>query len=748
MGRFRYKQRSLRPADGARVGRAIEAARRCHLDGQWEQSQTFAQGILQDHPHHLEALHLASVAALQLGRPQDACELLGQAVRLDASSAMFHGQMGTALRALGRLEEAAASYRLALSLAPRRPEHYNNLGNALRELGRTAESMECYRRGLCLEPRHPALLTNLGNVLRDQGQIPEALDLYRRALAIEEGFLDARVNLADGLKQQGRLVEAMEEYERLLAVKPDMAPAYHNLGVALQNEGKLQEAARCYEKVLTLQPNLVQAHANLGNVYRQEGKLADALRCLEKAVELDPGLAGAHNNLGATLQALERPDEALRCFHRAIELAPDDAQAHNNAGNAYAAREEFGPALEHLEKARALQPDFAEVYNNLGNVLRGLGRLDEALAAYRQAVQLKPAFADGYSNLGNGFKDLGDFRQAVAAYQKAIELDPATPGYRWNKALAELTAGDLERGWEDYEAGFACKQRQSQRPFPQPRWEGQSLIGQTILTWGEQGVGDEIIFANCLPDLAAAADRVVVECDPRLAPLFARSFADCEVVPRTTPADGRTGWPDIDLQSPMGTLPRWLRPTLDRFSPAGGYLLADPVRVEHWRARLEALGTGLKVGISWRSRVMNASRARLCVPIEAWEPVLRTPGVQFVNLQYCNWEDDLAEARRRFGVCVHHFDDLDLKDALDDVAALVSALDLTITISNALMTLGGALNAATWVFALKDHMDWLTLGADFVPWFPGVRLFYRTWRQSWEPVVTAMAHELRGRAAR
>jgi hypothetical protein len=285
------------------------------------------------------------------------------------------------------------------------------------------------------------------------------------------------------------------------------------------------------------------------------------------------------------------------------------------------------------------------------------------------------------------------------------------------------------------------------RPFKQPRWEGQSLTGRTILTWREQGVGDEILFANCIPDLAAAADNCVVECDPRLVPLFARSFPDCEVLPRSEPPQPRTGWPDIDLHSPMGTLPRWLRPAMDRFPRERAFLRPDPGRVEYWKQRLAQLGPGLKVGVSWRSRLMTASRRKHYAPLEQWNPIFAVAGACFVNLQYCDYAQDIAASEERCGVRIHQMAGLNLKDALDDVAALIAALDLVITIGNVNLALSGGVGTETWFFALQHSHTWSTMGADYMPWFPRTRGFFRHWNENWEGAVQGVVRELRDRVS-
>jgi tetratricopeptide (TPR) repeat protein len=568
----------------------------------------------------------------------------------------------------------------------------------------------------------------------------------RRTPAPELDAAQALQNQAHTLRQNGRLAEALDLYEKVLDLKPELTAAHLNLGIALQNEEKLEESLRCYQKVLLLEPELPAVHNNIGSVLRLQGKLPEAAAFLEKAIELDPNQPVAYNNLGAVLQAQKKWDEALAAYERARTLAPQDVEAYNNIGYLYSSQEKLDLALEWYSRAHAVQPDAPAVHNNAGNVLRELGRLDRATESYRRALAVLPDFADAWSNLGNSLREQGHFAEAIAAYTRAVELKPDNAGFHWNQALAALASGDLERGWAEYHWGFGCKQRQPLRQFRQAPWEGQNLTGKTVLAWAEQGVGDEIMFANCIPDLAAAADHCVVECDPRLVPLFARSFDDCEVIPRTEPPQPRGDWPDIDLQAPMGNLPRWLRPTLRHFPQDRGYLRADPTRVAYWKQRLAGLGPGLKTGISWRSRIMTASRRKYYVPLDEWGSILQTPGVQFVNLQYSDHRDDLEAARSRFGVQIHHFEDLNLKDALDDVAALITALNLNITIGNINLSLGGAVNTETWCFAVRHSMTWTALGTDGTPWFPSVRLLLRNWDETWAEAVGKAAAELRQRA--
>jgi tetratricopeptide (TPR) repeat protein len=736
------------PANCRRVRRttlqSLEAARTAQAAGRWEDVDAICRPIAET-GQQPQALYMLAVAVGARGDFDQAAALLGRAIRLQPAVSEIHGQLGNVLRAQGKYQEAMACFDRALTLDPEDPDHYNNAGNVLRAMGKANEAAATYRKGLSFDSRHAALLINLGIVADELGQSQEAIDYCRRALAVQPDCVEALQNLANILRRTGAIHEALNVYEKLIGVRPDLAIAHLNLGTELQNHGRIEDALRCYRKVLSIKPDMALAHNNIASALRLQDKGADAIASLEKAIELDPGLMAARLNLGAALQAEKRYDEALAALERARELDPGNPEVYNSFGTVYSAQERFDRALEMYRRAEALKPDFAEVHSNIANVLRDQGNLLEATLGYKRALELKPEFPDALNNLANALKEQGDIAGSIAAYQRAIDLKPENSAFRWNQALALLSDGQLQSGWEGYEWGFPCKQRLPERKFPQPRWTGESLTGKTILTWGEQGVGDEIIFANCIPDLVYAADACIVECDHRLVPLFARSFPDCEVVAHMEEAHPRTRWPDIDVQAPMGNLPRWLRPAIESFPRRRSFLRADESRVAYWKQHLAALGSGIKVGISWCSRLMLASRRKHYVPLDQWDPILTVPGAHFVNLQYSSFEEDIADTRRRTEVSIHNFEDLNLKDALDDVAALISALDLVITICNVNMDLGGALGTETWLLAFRQGMTWATLGQDYSPWFPSIRMFARNWDETWQGAVQTAAAALRER---
>ena len=195
----------------------------------------------------------------------------------------------------------------------------------------------------------------------------------------------------------------------------------------------------------------------------------------------------------------------------------------------------------------------------------------------------------------------------------------------------------------------------------------------------------------------------------------------------------------IDLQIPMGSLPGLFRNSWDEFPRHGGYLRADPDRVAYWRARLDALGPGPKIGLSWRGGVAATRRHLRCIELEQLLPVMELPAT-FVSLQYGDCADDLSRLRLQHGRSLTHW-----QDALDDyeeTAALTCALDLVISVCTAVIHLAGALGRPVWVL-VPAIAEWRYMNrGERLPWYPSARLFRQTQPAVWESAIQRMAEQL------
>jgi len=263
-----------------------------------------------------------------------------------------------------------------------------------------------------------------------------------------------------------------------------------------------------------------------------------------------------------------------------------------------------------------------------------------------------------------------------------------------------------------------------------------------------------------LPDiqrLVGPAGKLQIAVDPRLVSLFQRSFPEAEVGSyddrtlldkdgnkslRFVPFATKDGDPDYYawMGSPLG----WLRKSIDDFRHES-FLVPDPERVATYRARLAETGPGLKVGICWRSMLQEVKRAKYYSALEAWGPVLKTPGVRFVSLQYGDCQEELKHAEALHGVKIDVIEGLDLKDDIEGAAAASAAVDLVISAPTAAAAVAGAVGTETWY--LTAGRTWPQLGSDEFPWFRKAPVFAPERFGDWESLIPRLAERLAARAA-
>ena len=217
-----------------------------------------------------------------------------------------------------------------------------------------------------------------------------------------------------------------------------------------------------------------------------------------------------------------------------------------------------------------------------------------------------------------------------------------------------------------------------QRHFPKPQWDGQtSLKDKTILLYSEQGIGDTMNWSSCLSLVSSRAKHVILECQEKLVPLLSRSFPNVEVKAQDRSLD--TERDDFDLHLPMGSLYKYFIDEIMEKGKANSYLIPDPARIQYWKERMGFVGKGPYIGVCWKSSVKSAYRLQHYPPMSDWAPVFKVPDVTFINLQYTDYEDDIAKVENDFGVKIHNFEDIDQYGDIDEVAALCAALDMVVS---------------------------------------------------------------------
>lgn len=483
--------------------------------------------------------------------------------------------------------------------------------------------------------------------------------------------------------------------------------AWHVLAICQEKSGRFVEALQAYEAALALLPEDPAIAHDLSRLAQRLGHLEIAEKLLQKFLAAEPGHVDGTNNLACVLREQNRYDEAVDLLRGMIQVEPTSAL----------------------------------LWNTLGTVLSDQGRMAESLPFFEEALRLDPDLAKARYNRANARQPLGDLAGALEDFDAGLK--GAEPGYetammRMARAMTLMGMGRIPEGFHEYEVRLDPDMPDAMQVVTgSPRRTDEALAGRSVLIVGEQGLADEMVFGGCVGDVIEAVGpdgEVHVAVEPRLVTLFQRSFPSARVVGhRTVRVNGRLhriipevdegteGGRRIDFWTPMATLLAEFRPTLDAFPDRAGYLAADPERVARWAAELKALGPGLKVGLHWKSLILTGSRGRYFSSFDRWRPVLKTTGAVMVNLQCGDVAADLAQAEAA-GVRIWT-PPFDLKDDLEDLAAMSCALDLVVGPGIAGTNIAAAVGADVWMLTAPD--DWHLLNTDRYPFYPRTRVFRR-----------------------
>ena len=638
--------------------------------------------------------------------------------------------------------------------APQDAPGWHRRGNALLDEGKIDGAITAFRRALRMDDKLAPVHNDLGTAYFQKGWHAEAEQSFRRAIALERGHAIAHANLGAALRAQGRLSEGRRAFQRALVLRirnmlpralrwrlpdepfPDPAAKAHAKARALQQEALALEAAdlpRAIDRAraaAATAPGQPELHITLAKLLAKAGDRHGAVAAADAALQLDPASAEIHAAISGVLHPWweELAEKAAR---RAVELDP---ALHTGQGNLAAALWGLGrleEAERHAREAIRLQPESVPYRGNLGLILKDLGKLEEARALFEAIAREAPDDAKVALDLGTLVYEVdGDLAGARRWFRKA-QASGASPRAVLGEALLDFVEGNLPSAWERYEARKQVPdQREKHLPFaPLPAWDGRSDV--PVLIYGEQGLGDEIMFASMLAELGVRSRQVRLLCDPRLEALFARSFPEYRVLaaPQGEQADHGRALEGIEAVAAAGSVGRWLRRQLSDFPPRRGYLAPDPEKVAAWKARL---GPGPHAGASWIGGVQTTGRARRSMRVEHLAPLLAIPGLQWVSLQHGASGSPLREFPN-------------VTQDLDELAALIAALDVVVSVCNTTVHLAGALGKDVLVMA-PFMPEWrYAMGGERMLWYPSVRIFRQPRYGDWPPVLAQVRQALAGR---
>ena len=618
----------------------------------------------------------------------------------------------------GELKRAEAIYKRLLSANPNQPDALHLWGVLAHQTGRVLDALDAMQRAEMTHSQNPVFHFNFARALADHGDINQAVNRYHKAISLKPDFAEAYQNLASLLLDQQLPNEALAVCRTALSHGITNADIMLHYGQALERTGATDEAIAVYNQLLTQEAPPVKAFLQLAELYHTQGEKQRAIETLSRAHRLLPNSVAIRNNLARLLQDAGRLDEAIIHYRHALKIAPD----------------------------------CFEILINLATAYKERGDINDAIRLYERALEYRPNGVEAWHNLGVLYQDEGLLSAAEACFDTALRYDPQHAAVRSQRALVWLQQGRFEQGWPEYDWRLAMIGKQLSLLNGIPLWQGEPLTGKTLFVAGEQGIGDQILFATCLNSWDTAPACLILLCAPRLAPLIARAFPEENVIVLPDNTHGRQRVLEmaerIDVQIALASLPRYCRTDFASFTHSRRLpLQAAPDRVQQWRVQLQKSGRQAQrsVGISWRGGARTKDRLRRSAPLEQWALLLNAPGsqnIQWVCLQYDDCDDDLEELQRRTDVSIHRFPSIAPLADLEEFSALVAALDLVISVDNTTVHLAGGLGTLTWAM-LPEPATWYWFQErQDCPWYADVKLFRQSRPGDWPGVFSRVAQSL------
>lgn len=474
-----------------------------------------------------------------------------------------------------------------------------------------------------------------------------------------------------------------------------------------------------------------------GKRYKDCHGVLGAVSATPAKLPVDEVLADAvrHHEQGDVAYAVER-------YARILQQEPENATALHFAGLSQYQAGQPSAGLELMWRSVKLSDREPEFFSNMSATAWTAGRYDDGRWAAERALALDNQHIGALNNLGFNLRSMNDIDGSIAAFDRALELAPGFDYARWNRTFSLLAKGDYERGFADYELRLQFSQTQpsGRIPVDTPIWRGEVTEGKSILVMCEQGLGDTFMFARFLPLVVARGLKVTLAVQRSQVALMRQSFPDAKVV-----AVREHETLAFDYWAALWSLPSALGITLASLPAPNRFFETQASEVSAWKVRLDEVSLraarieekvrAIRVGIVWQGQLAGQDNqmAERSIPARLMRRFVEThPEIVWVSLQHgaqplgasnvIDWTADTIE--------------------FTQMAALIDALDLVITIDTGAAHLAAALGAKTWVL-LRHAGDWrYGISGDTCAWSPTMRLFRQNHSRRWENVLEQVSGAL------
>ncbi len=610
----------------------------------------------------------------------------------DAVAGLLH--KAVQLHKNNNLEDASSLYNAVLEAEPLHTEALRLLGTAKLQLNQLSEAEKLLEKAREIDPANLDVLNTLALILQTQNRLEAAGECFEKILELDPKNISALTNCGILFSQQQKFESAFELLTRAYAIDNTSIESLYNLALCLQQMNRMDEAEIYYKRLLELDPTHQNAHTNLGLIYRQQNKHALAEQSFMNALRLDLNSVDTAYNIASLWLDQKRTVEAENLLQQVIEK----------------------------------QPNHFEAWNDLGELKFQKLELEEAYALFTKAFQIAPKRWEAHFNLGLTLQELGRFEESAAELQTALAIAPENHLIHFALSEVYLAMHNFTAGWIEYE--FRLKfEMFKDRVYSVPRWNGEHLAGKSIFVFEEQGSGDTFQFIRYLKVLKASGARIIFQAKPQ----HLRLFSGLEYIDSLVTDDSIVLENKCDFYSPLLSLPKLLWDSHKEYASKLPYLQSQGNICQNWNAHLQNTND-LRIGLFWCGNTFsNINKKRHC-SLNDLLPLTEIAGTKFYSLQVAEQAEELAasgfsDTISNLGQNINDF---------ADTAAIISQLDLIVTIDSSVAHLAGALGKKT-LLLLAATPDWRWIQENTTSnWYPNTTLIRQSSRGNWSEVVNEL----------
>jgi len=575
--------------------------------------------------------------------------------------------------------------------------------------GNFVRAKKIYENLLDIIPNNPQILTNLGTIELQNGNILRGINFLEKSLKLNPMQPIAASNLANGLLEINNVQDACKYYDLALKLNPYLVDAYYNKARAEKILNNFNEAIFNYEKVLQIEPNHFQARLNLGFLFNQ----------------------------------LNEHDKALEQYNLAISINSKSAEAFYNRAIVYDNLKQFNNALKDYDIAIAINNNYVEAFLNKSSTLENIGNFKEALNTTEISLKSNPNNPDLHAKRAFILAEQKNFDCAFEGYDQAIKNNPDFSEALFNKACLKLLLDYYQEGWELYPSRWNNQKEGLYLKTSKPEIKNFDVKNKKILIWGEQGLGDQILYSSMLIDAAKTQNNFIVSLDKRLLPLYERSFHKFNNI-KFVDIKESISESNFDYHIPIGDLGKFFRNSIKNFlNQPKNYLEADSDQIKLLRDEIKG-GNKFICGLSWKSK-NDKIGINKSINLDEFLPIFKLDNLVFIDLQYGDNQNEIKNIFTKYNILMKSFKTIDNYNNIDGLASLISICDFVITVSNVTAHLAGALGKKTFVLLPHSYGKlwyWHENRSESL-WYPNLSLYRQVNNGLWSQPIQVLSEFLK-----